>query len=280
MRNLLVGTAAAAALMGGTGSAAAAPVNIPAVQSTVKYQRTATGATGQGNYARATSKVVFDSATGLYTLRDTGSLTTTSTFGPANITSSAGAFTRYSKTSGATTETLRLLNQSPANPLIALSYTGYGQWRRSTTNSTGAAVNDTYLVYGTKTASADVPRIGSAHYSTILDGTFVNKNGAYAVSGTGNLTANFAGSSILYDATATGTKEVGGASLPFGTMTGSGTITFASSGFKGTGVANGSGYTMDVNGNFFGPAAAEVGGLFRITGVGGNGQGAMVGKGP
>ena len=111
-----------------------------------------------------------------------------------------------------------------------------------------------------------MPRIGGATYDTVLDGTFVNKNGAYAVTGTGHLAANFAGGTIGYSATATGTKEIGGTLLAFGTMTGTGTIAFGSSGFKGTGTVNGSGYKMDVNGNFFGPAAAEVGGLFRITG--------------
>ena len=34
---------------------------------------------------------------------------------------------------------------------------------------------------------------------------------------------------------------------------------------------------MDVTGNFYGPAAQEVGGLFRITGNNGQGQGAIVG---
>ena len=282
MRHLFVATAALVAFCGAPGSALAAPVNVPAIQSTVKYQTTATGASMFGNYARATSKIVHDSVTDTYTLRDTGSLTITSSFAPANkdVAASDARFTVYKKINGSTTETFRLLNLSPTNPLIALTYTSYGQWRRSTTTTTGASVNDTYVVFGTRTASADVPRIGSASYSTVLDGTYVNNNGAYAVSGTGSLTANFAGGTIGYSATATGTKEVAGAPIAFGTMTGAGTIAFASSGFSGTGAANGSGYAMSLNGYFFGPAAAEVGGLFRITGGGGNGQGAVVGKQP
>ncbi len=279
MRNMFLASIAAAAI---ATPAIAAPVNVPALQSTIKYTRTATGATGQGNYARATSKIVYDAATGSYTLRDTGSLAITSTFTPANIdaVASTPAFTVYKK--GAN-ETFRRYNIGATTQGIALTYTGYGQWRRTGTPAfgTGTAVNDTYLVFGTRTAAADMPRIGGATYDTILDGTFVNKNGAYAVTGTGTLSANFAGGTIGYSATATGTKEIGGTLLAFGTMTGAGTIAFGSSGFQGAGTINGSGYRMDVNGNFFGPAAAEVGGLFRITGPDrGNGQGAIVGKKP
>ena len=278
MRYLFLASIAAAAI---SAPAVAAPVNVPAMQSTIKYTRTATGATGYGNYARATSKIVYDAATGTYTLRDTGSLTTTSTFAPANIDAGASttAFTVYKKGSN---ETFRRYNQGATTQGIALTYVDYGHWRRTGTPSfgTGTAVNDTYLVWGTKTASADMPRTGGATYTTALDGTFVNKNGAYAVTGTGTLSADFAGGTIGYSSTATGTKEIGGTTLAFGTMTGTGTIAFGSSGFSGTGTANSNGYRMDVNGNFYGPDAAEVGGLFRITGGGGNGTGVIAGVQP
>lgn len=271
--------AAAAALLFAT-TAGAAPVNVPAWQSTIKYSTTSTGASGFGNYARATSKVVYDAATGTYTLRDTGSLTTTSVFAPANIdaTASDATFTVYRKTSGSTVETFRRLNQSVSNPLIVLSYVDYGQWRRATTSGTTTSVNDTYVVFGSKTPIASIPRTGSAAYSTALDGTFVNKDGAYAVSGSGNLTANFAGATIAYDATATGTKEVGSGSIAFGSMTGTGSISFRSGVFTGHGVADTEGYKLDVTGNFYGPAAQEIGGLFRITGNLGQGEGAIVGN--
>lgn len=271
--------AAAAALMIGT-SALAAPVNNPAWQSTIKYSRTATGASGFGNLARATTTVVYDPATDTYTVRDTGSLTTKSSFGPANVDAGASnaTFTVYKKVNGSTTETFRRLNQSAGNPLIVLSYVDYGQWRRATTNGSTTSVNDTYLVWGQRTPAASVPHTGSASYNTVVDGTFINVNGAYAVSGTGTFGADFAAGTISYSSTATGTPEAGGAALNFGTMTGSGSIAFRSAGFSGTGTTNGSGYAMDVNGNFYGPAVDEIGGVFRIRGGGGNGTGAIVGN--
>jgi len=268
---IVISGAAAVLLM--TASAQAAPTNLPAWQSTIKYSTTSTGASGFGNYARATSKVVYDPTTQTYTVRNTGSLTTTAAFGPSNLNSSAGNFSTY----GSATNSFRRLNQSPSNTLIVLSYVDYGQWRRTSTANGTTSVNDTYLVWGSRTPTASIPRTGGATYSTVVDGTFVNKDGAYAVNGTGSLVADFAGASITYSATAGGTKEVGIGSINFGTMTGSGSISFRSGVFSGTGTADAEGYKMDVTGNFYGPAAQEVGGLFRLTGNSGQGQGALVG---
>ncbi|MEO7654537.1 MAG: hypothetical protein ABIS23_02495 [Sphingomicrobium sp.] len=279
MRYLLF-TVAAAALLAGA-PAVAAPANVAALQGTITYKNSvATGPQYYSPFARVTSKVVYDSATGTYTLRDTGNPALTSTFGPANITGSDAAFTYYSKTSGTNVETFRRLNQSGANPLIILTYVDYGQWRRSTTTSGVTSTNDTYAVFGTKTPGSAVPHSGSASYATYLDGTFVDKNGVYAVAGTGSLNAYFSSGTIDYSATLTGTREGGGTNIAFGALTGTGLIAYSSAGFKGTGTTNGSGYKLDVNGNFYGPAYQEVGGIFHLTGNNGNGTGALVGVRP
>ena len=276
MRHLLC-TAAIAAIFVGS-AAVAAPVNVSGTQGTITYKNGSSGPSYYGNYTRITTKVVYDSATGTYTLRDTGNPALTSTFGPANITGSDAAFTYYSKSSGSNVETFRLLNKSGANPLIVLTYVQYGHWRRSSTSSGVTSTNDTYVVFGSKTPSSGMPLTGSASYTTYLDGTFVDKNGVYAVTGTGGLTANFGAGTISYNATLNGDREGGGTDIAFGALTGSGTISFGSSGFKGTGTTNGSGYKLDVNGNFYGPAAQEIGGIFRLTGNNGNGTGAIVGN--
>lgn len=262
--------AAAAALLIGV-SAQAAPTNVPAQQSTITYSTTGGVTSYYGNYARATSKVVYDPATDTYTIRDTGSPTTTSTFGPSDINSGASnsTFTVYSKNSG--NETFRLLNQGAGNPVIQLTYVDYGEWKRTTTSGGTTSVNDTYLVFGSKTPGASVPRTGSASYSTIYDGTFVDKNGGHALSGTGSMTANWGSASLNYNATING---VPAGSLAF---SGSGSINFASDSF--TTVNSTSGYTLTQYGNFYGPAAQEVGGLFHLSGGrAGNGEGAFVGN--
>ncbi|MES2001106.1 MAG: hypothetical protein V4444_02185 [Pseudomonadota bacterium] len=280
MRYLLLAAVAALAI---PATAQAATTKYLGTQGTITYSTATTpvGASGFGNFSRVTTQVTYDTVTDTYTVRDTGNPLTTSSFGPADISSSTTNFTNYSRTSGATTETFRLLNQSGANTLIVLNYVTYGQWRRSTATATGANVNDTYVIFGTKTPSANLPHSGSASYNTILDGTFVNKDGAYAVSGTGTFTANLGSGSISYSSTATGTPEAGGAGISFGTMTGSGSIAFNSASFKGNGSFNGNGYAMDLLGNFFGPNYEEIGGTFWLRStkaVGGTGTGAIVGN--
>jgi hypothetical protein len=258
-------------------SAPAVATNLPALQSTIKYSTTSTAASGFGNFAQATSTVVYDPATDTYTVRDTGSLTTKSSFGPANIDAGASdaAFTVYSKNSGK--ETFRLLNQSALNPLIVLSYVDYGQWRRTSTANGVTSVNDTYLVFGQKTPKGSVPTSGTGYYNTVVDGTFINKIQNYAVGGSGTFTASFFNGTISYSNSATGVGERDGATIDFGTMTGSGSIARSGS-FKGTGSADTQGYSMDVAGSFYGPSAQEVGGLFHMRGNGGTGEGALVGK--
>lgn len=262
-----------------TSAAVAAPTKYSALQSTIKYSSsTPTSATGFKNFARATSTVTYNSATDTYTIRDTGSLSIVSSFAPADIDAGASDanFTVYDKSSGSTVETFRLLN--PGAPLIALTYVDYGQWRRSTTASGTTTTNDTYLVFGSKTPKSAIPHSGSANYTTILDGTWIDKTGAYAVSGTGTFSADFLNGSIGYSTTATGLRESDSVALAFGTMTGTGSIAYKSATFNGNGTTNGSGYKMDLMGGFYGPSYEEIGGIARITGNGGNGEGAIVGN--
>lgn len=273
--------AATAALFVAT-AAQAAPTTYPGWQVTQKYTTRATAGPcnfntaitcGYSNYARATSSVVYDPATDTYTVRDTGSTAIKSSFGPANISSSDPTYVTYSKNSGA--ETFRILNSAGVNPLIDLTYVNYGKWRRTTTSGALTNVNDTYLVWGTRTPAAAVAS-GTGSYSTVLDGTFVNKDGVYDVSGTGTFDANFGTGMISYSSTATGAPESSGSAINFGTMTGAGHVSKGN--FAGTGAVNGSGYSMDVNGAVYGPAHEEIGGVFVLRGNRGNGVGAIVGN--
>lgn len=261
--------AAAVALLIGV-PAQAAPSNVAAQQSTITYS-TKSGVTSLfGNYTRATSTVVYDPATDTYTIRDTGNLNLKSTFSPSDINAGASnaEFTVYSKNGG--NETFRLLNKGAGNPAIQLSYVQYGEWKRTSTADGTTSTNDTYLVFGSKTPAASVPRTGSASYTTMFDGTFVDKNGGHALDGTGTLTANFSSASIGYTANING--------VPSGALAfaGSGSINFRSAGFSANGAAGG--YSFNMNGNFYGPAYQEVGGLFHLWNRTGNGEGAFVGN--
>lgn len=258
---------AAATLLIGV-SAQAAPTNVAAQQSTIKYSTTGGVTSGFGNYARATSTVVYDAVADTYTLRDTGSLTTKSTFGPGDIASSTTTFTTYSKNGG--NETFRLLNKSGTNPLIQLTYVQYGEWKRASTSGGTTSVNDTFLVFGSKTPKAAIPRVGSATYSTVYDGTFIDKAGAHALSGNGGMTAHWDTGNLDYTASING--------VPSGALAfaGTGSINFRTGNFT-TNTSN-SGYNFQQNGGFYGPNADEVGGLFRLWNRNGAGQGAFVGN--
>ncbi len=251
--------AATAALLMGA-SAHSAPTNVAAQQSTIQYSTTGSVTSYFTNYARATSTVVYDPVANTYTIRDTGSLTTKSTFGPTGVVS--GNFTVYTKSP---TETFRVLNQAA----VSLTYVDFGEWKRSSTASGTTSVNDTYLVWGTKTARNDLPVSGSAIYSTIYDGNFVDKNGEHALNGAGGITANFGTGMLSYTANING--------VPVGPLAfaGNGTINSRQVGFTTSDTSGG--YTLSQYGNFYGPQAAEVGGLFRLYNRGGNGQGAFAG---
>jgi hypothetical protein len=247
--------------------AAQAADTFPTLQSTIKYSTTSGVTSGFGNYARAGSQFVYDAASDTFTVRDAAT-GVKSTFGLANedTTASNAEFLIFNKNGG--TETFRLLNRGASNPAIQLTYVLYGEWTRTATSNGTTSVNDQFLVGGSRTGS--MPRTGSANYTTMYDGNFVDSNGAHALSGSGGITASFGSGSVNYTANINGVPS---GSLAF---SGTGSIDFKGAGFTTTS-ANG-GYTLSQNGIFYGPTANEVGGLFRLTNGVGNGQGAFVGK--
>lgn len=271
MRNLL-STAAAAAFVAAA-PAIAAPVSYSGSQGTVQFNVPTVSSNGlrwSGQQYINPTTVIYDSATGTYTVRDTGNPAVTSTFTGGVV---GADYTTFTKSSGGVTQTLKVLNK--ANTLVPLTYVQYGKWRRD--GQSGLyAYNDTYVVFGTKTARSAIPTSGTANYTTVHDGTYLNKNGVYSVSGMGTFTANFGAGTISYDATLTGTPEAGGAAINFGTVGGNGSI--SRGGFTGRDLSyNAQGFLMDVKGNFYGPAAEEVGGIFALKGsssaAGGTGSG-------
>lgn len=252
-------------------SGAAYADTFPAQQSTIKYSTTNGVTSGYGNYARATSQFVYDPVANTFTVRDTGSTTLKSTFGVADEDAAASnaEFTVFSKNGGS--ETFRLLNRGATNPAIQLTYVLYGEWVRTTTTNGTTSVNDTFIVGGSKTPSGSMPRTGSASYTTMYDGTFVDKNGAHALGGSGSITANFGSGVLGYTANINGVPS---GSLAF---SGTGSISTKTAGFT-TSNSDGA-YTLSQYGNFYGPTANEVGGLFHLSGGSlGNGQGAFVGN--
>jgi hypothetical protein len=264
-----------------------ADVSYSAYQITVKHEYAPSGPNAnkpqfQGNMARVTATVKYNAATQTYTARDTGDVNATSAFGPAQRTSTNADFNTYSKAASGVTQTLTVSNPgSTPSAGVQLTYVQYGHWRTVKPgggNFGNTAQNDTYFVFGPKTAKADMPVSGSATYNTYIDGTYIDKNRSYDVDGTGTLTANFgaSGGTLSFGAAMTGS---GGPGINFGTVNGTGSIATSSSSFSATG-SNGT-YSMNLAGYFFGPAAHDLGAVFQLKGPGGgNGDGALVGGQP
>src|SRR6478752_3367549 len=120
LHRLLVSAAAATIAVAAFSSAAAAAdtmdhltqsQNFAAIQSTVKQQYAPSGPNAgkpqyYQNQARVTSTVKYDAATGSYIVRDTGSVSATSSFGPGNKVGaeSNATYSVYRKTAGGSTE--------------------------------------------------------------------------------------------------------------------------------------------------------------------------------
>ena len=229
--------------------------------------------------------VHYDAASGTYVVND-GQQNVSFSRNEYVASKSSAVYTYYRDT--ATGGTLKILNQSPTNPVIALTYVTYGKW---TTVPQGSIVlNDNYVVFGSVTPASAVPRTGSASYNFIVDGTWQQTGSpagkTYALSGNGRLTANFASATTGLTITPVATNTSSGSQIQFGTLTGAGFIDASTSSWNATSrsrAADGTKTLFSASGNFFGPQAQEIGGAFTLTRTLGTqeigaGAGAIVGS--
>jgi hypothetical protein len=157
---------------------------------------------------------------------------------------------------------------------VTLTYLSYGALFE-----THSSAGDGFLTFfygGQGTTVAQMPTTGTATYSGIADGLWVDGSTTRRLFGSeARLVADFASGKV------TSTLELAGRGDPFGdfmaapvttlgTFTGTGSI--ASTGFNGTYAPN-LGYSGSFAGNFFGPSAQEYGLVFSLTG--GPGQGVI-----
>ncbi len=245
----------------------------------VKLGFNATKVTGQvsGTPTGASTAltVAYDATAQSYTITGDGQ---SQTFRPADLNSSVSNTTiaAYERSSGTTTDSLVLFKPGAANPEIALTYASYGAWQRTVDGGTTIDATQRFFVYGVPTAASAMPTSGTASYTTTLDGFLASDTGLYSLGGTSSFTANFGASTVAVSLSPVGIDVATDAVQSFGTLTGNGTITAASSSFAST--LSGGGYNGSINGQFFGPSAAEVGGSFSFGNATGTAAGVIVGK--
>lgn len=232
-------------------------------------QPTSTGA----NVGTANTTVHYDAATKGYSISTLPFSTSSKlSFTDANKDAANTNLTSYEKTSGSRQETLLLSNPGAGNTNIALTYASYGAWLILDDRADSVDVRVSYFAFGTRTSSADMPRTGTATYSAFLDGTFADTSGYSALGGTASVSTDFGTSKITYQA-----DPVRNGWTNMGSFTGSGTIDSNVGRFDASS-STANGYTFGMNGYFYGPGAAEIGGSFSLVGNGGTGVGAIVGK--
>ncbi|MFP5330356.1 MAG: transferrin-binding protein-like solute binding protein [Alphaproteobacteria bacterium] len=209
----------------------------------------------------------YDASTGSYTI-SAGDLTRTFTSAER---SSNGYFDVY--TSG--NSVLTLFNNvragaSQAGAPIKLSYLSFGSYRVDdpTDNNLLGLHFGTYFLFGYPTETADMPRSGTASYSTAVFGSYTGMNANDPITsftGSATFTADF-GTSTVSTALTLPFARAGSSSS---TYNGSGAI--SGNEFSGQFTSSTDPYFSSGSfaGGFFGPAAEEMGYTFTLTTGGG-----------
>ena len=189
---------------------------------------------------------------------------------------------------------LILFRPGSTNTTSALSFVSYGLFRSNETVSSSAA-DLTYrnYIYGLPTAAADVPRTGTATYTTTTDGVWIKTNEDFnaqisglqeiRITGVSTTTVNFAANTLTFTLTITGPDTRTGRTLTIASLAGTGTI--AASGVITGNVTGGTysytfvetanpvsierrvtyGFGGPFSGAFFGPSGAELGLAFQLA---------------
>ena len=223
-------------------------------------------------------EISYDPTNQTYTVRGApviGSTTTiTQNFGPSNAVSGIPGSYENITTTVSRTDVRRLtIGTTP------LTYTNVGSWAVGVTTGTDQTFDTAYFTYGIPTKTSDMPKTGSASYALAVVGT-----GSRSLNGTGSLAASFAAGTVDVSlrVQATLVERAGSftnvATIDVATVTGSGTISAAvnNPGFSSS--LSGGGYSGSINGLFYGPQAAEVGGAFAITNGGEAIAGVVIGQ--
>src|SRR5690348_9929775 len=135
--------------------------------------------------------ISYDAAAGSYTVSDAKG---SATFDPTQR-STSDAFDTYTSAAGG--DELRLFGNvrsggSPAGVPISLSYLSFGSWSH---DDASGEHRDSYFLFGYPTATSDMPKSGSASYSTFVTANIVPivpGQGESPLSGSATFTADFA----------------------------------------------------------------------------------------
>lgn len=269
-------------------------VTLSTSSSAVSYRRdTINGASSvsrdaKGGFGDGGITISFDATSQTYTLHDGSNAIS---YAPADKTTGSGDITQspfdtYVRQNGKVTDTISAYRVGGANTQFPqLSYTTFGIAQRSTvTGGTGISqqLSDERLIYsvgGFETQHSDLPKTGTASYTTYVTGSAFDASGRLAgyfngprtIGGSATLTADFGAASVNTALALTADGK------SIGSFSGVAPIESTTSHFKGD--LTGGGATQGTfAGSFFGPQATEAGYTFRVQTSIGTADGGVVGK--
>lgn len=246
-----------------------------AVTGTASYP--SSGANGTTSSAATALTVSYDASSQSYTINDAGR---SQTFRPSDLSStdSNAQIAVYKRSSSGTTDSLALTKPGTSG-VLTYQYVGGGFWQRTTTNSSSTSGNFDAFAYGVKTPDSALPRTGSGVYSVDLLGVRAYADMPVAISGSGTISADFAGGNLVLRGTGRETNPVTGAvsSIP-ANWGGTARIASAGNSFSGTDFAYDTSRNGTVNGRFYGPSAQEVGAAFQVSANGLSTVGVLIGR--
>lgn len=264
-------------------------VTLPTTSTAVSYRYNTFNGTIPGSVTRDPKggfgdggiTISYDAPTQTYTVHDGATAVSYAPGDKVAGDASATPFDTYSprqNSLGATISAYRAGNGNTQFP--QLSYATFVVVRRGSA-TTVAGVSDAnvdarliYAIGGFETQRSDLPKTGTASYSTFVAGTAVQtveQSAGRDIGGTATITADFDKASV---STALALSYNG---QSIGSFNGAAPIESATSHFKGD-LTAGSATQGSFSGSFFGPQATEVGYTYRVQTSLGVVDGGVVGK--
>ena len=160
---------------------------------------------------------------------------------------------------------------TPVVNRVPLSYTRFGTFF---TAGPGQPLDGHAFVFGVATLARDLPKTGSATYTSAVGGTAFaagSPGPLRLIGSTATFSANFATGAIATDLKLIGTPIAGGAPIALDTLAGLGSISGAKPGFSGSFTGTGT-VAGSFSGGFFGPNAVEFGYDFLVGGTNAGGR--------
>jgi len=225
------------------------------------------GIVQSGSESRPTIMVRYDAASQSYTVTETDrSRTFTQTdMRPERFSGE----TSYGRSTENTSSYLTLANAPYHGRLSANRYVGLGYWQENVRVGDTQQTRFTSFTYGSVTATSSIPRTGTAHWLTDIFGILMmNGQELRTIQADGDFDIDFSIGAFVATANIDESDIVSGGgaggSLRFeaGGTLGSGSDFTGAFGYGSSGMGL---LTGTLSGSFYGPGAAEIGGIFNAS---------------